>query len=101
MAKVSMIERDNKRLEIEKKFNKKRAILKSQIKDKKLSIEERFDLQMQLNDLPRDSSQSRQRKRCKITGRPRGFYNRFDMSRIALRQYALLGQIPGLTKSSW
>lgn len=101
MAKVSMVERDKKRAGLVKKFAKKRAELKAQIKDKNISMEERFALQMELNKLPRDSSKSRQRNRCGVTGRPRGFYRKFKMSRIALRELASLGQIPGLTKSSW
>lgn len=101
MAKVSMVERDNKREKTVKKLYKKRSALKSKIMSKDITIEERFELQFELNKLPRNSSPSRKRNRCKITGRPRGFYNRFNMSRIALRHYALLGQIPGLTKSSW
>jgi len=101
MAKVSMVERDKKRAALASKYAKKRAELKAKIKDKNISMEERFVLQMQLNDLPRDSSRSRQRNRCGVTGRPRGFYRKFKMSRIALRDLASLGQIPGLTKSSW
>lgn len=101
MAKVSMVERDKKRALLANKYAKKRAELKAKIKDKSISMEERFILQMQLNDLPRDSSKSRQRNRCGVTGRPRGFYRKFKMSRIALRELASLGQIPGLTKSSW
>lgn len=101
MAKVSMVERDNKRCKTEIKYRNKRKSLKAKIKNKDISMEERFQLQLELNNLPRNSSPSRKRNRCKITGRPRGYYNRFGMSRIALRQYALLGQVPGLVKSSW
>ena len=101
MAKVSMVERDKKRARLVKKHAKRRAELKAKIKDKNITMEERFALQMELNKLPRDSSRSRQRNRCGVTGRPRGFYRKFKMSRIALRELASLGQIPGLTKSSW
>lgn len=101
MAKVSMIERDKKRVKLASKYAKKRAELKAKIKDKTISMEERFALQMELNQLPRNSSKCRQRNRCGVTGRPRGFYRKFKMSRIALRDLASLGQIPGLTKSSW
>jgi small subunit ribosomal protein S14 len=101
MAKVSMVERDKKRARLEKKYAKKRAELKAKIMDKTTSMEDRFELQMELNKLPRDSSRARQRNRCGVTGRPRGFYRKFKMSRIALRDLASLGQIPGLTKSSW
>ena len=101
MAKVSMVERDKKRACLIKKHAKKRAELKKTIQDKTISVEERFDVQILLNDLPRNSSKIRYRNRCSITGRPRGFYRKFKMSRIALRDLASLGQIPGLTKSSW
>lgn len=101
MAKNSMIERDRKRKELAKRFAAKRNALKSVIKDKTVSIEERFDAQLKLNSLPRDSSQSRIRNRCEVTGRPRGYYRKFKMSRIILRDLAAVGQVPGLTKSSW
>lgn len=101
MAKLSMVERDKKRTVLAARFAKKRAEIKAKIMDKKTSMEERFGLQLQLNDLPRDSSQSRQRNRCGVTGRPRGYYRKFKMSRIALRELALRGQLPGVTKSSW
>jgi small subunit ribosomal protein S14 len=101
MAKLSMVQRDKKRKVLAARFAKKRAKIKAKIMDKKTSMEERFGLQLQLNDLPRDSSQSRQRNRCGVTGRPRGYYRKFKMSRIALRELALRGQLPGVTKSSW
>jgi small subunit ribosomal protein S14 len=101
MAKISLVEKDKKRAYLISRYAKKRSELKKQIKDKKISVEERFDLQLKLNDLPRNSSKCRYRNRCSITGRPRGFYRKFKMSRIALRDLAALGQIPGLTKSSW
>jgi small subunit ribosomal protein S14 len=101
MAKVCMIERDKKRKLCVDKFAKKRAALKAKLKDKNLSMEERFNIQFELNDLPRNSSASRKRNRCAVTGRPRGFYRKFKLCRIMLRDLAAFGQIPGLTKSSW
>lgn len=101
MAKTSMIERDKKRLVLQKKFATKRAALKEIIMNRELPLEERFAAQLKLNELPRNSSQSRYRNRCEITGRPRGFYRKFRMSRITLRELAAVGQIPGVVKSSW
>lgn len=101
MAKVAMVERDVKRKKLAKRFSDKRRALKATIKNKELSIEERFAAQLTLNDLPRDSSRSRQRNRCALSGRPRGYYRKFQLSRIALRDLASLGQIPGVVKSSW
>lgn len=101
MAKTSMIERDKKRAQLQKKYAAKRNALKATIMDKSISMEERFAAQLKLNKLPRNSSQSRYRNRCQITGRPRGVYRKFKMSRIALRELAALGQIPGVVKSSW
>ena len=83
------------------KYKSKRQNLKTKIKDKNLSLEERISLQNKLNDLPRNGSAIRHRNRCEITGRPRGFYRKFKMSRIALREHALAGLIPGMVKSSW
>ena len=101
MAKVCMVERDIKRKRLAKKFATKRAAFKAIIMDKSVSMEERFTAQLELNKLPRNSSQSRYRNRCEVSGRPRGVYSKFKMSRIAIRDLASLGQIPGLTKSSW
>ncbi len=101
MAKVSMIERDKKRKKLAANFAEKRKALKKTIKTRELSIEERFSAQLELNGLPRDSARSRQRNRCALTGRPRGVYRKFQLSRIALRDLASLGQIPGVVKSSW
>lgn len=101
MAKVCMIERDRKRKQAIAKYAAKRKELKAIIMDKSVSMEERFDAQLKLNKLPRNGSQSRYRNRCEVTGRPRGFYRKFKMSRITLRELATFGQIPGLTKSSW
>ncbi|MCE3232119.1 MAG: ribosomal protein [Rickettsiaceae bacterium] len=96
-----MIERDKSRKHLSKKFAKKRAALKKVVMDKTITLEQRFEAQLALNDLPRDSSQSRYRNRCAVTGRPRGYYRKFKLSRITLRDLAAVGQIPGLTKSSW
>ena len=101
MAKVCMVQRDLKRAKLAKKYEAKREALKAKIMDKNASIEERFDAQLQSNDLPRNSSKSRKRNRCQVTGRPRGYYRKFKMSRISLRELAAIGMIPGLTKSSW
>ncbi len=101
MAKVCMTERDKKRKMLGEKFAKKRSALKAKVMDKTTTLEERFEAQLALNDLPRDSSQSRYRNRCAVTGRPRGFYRKFKLSRILIRDLAAVGQIPGLTKSSW
>jgi len=101
MAKVCMIQRELKRERLAKKYAKKRAALKAAVMNKESSLEDRFAAQLELNKLPRNSSESRHRNRCQVTGRPRGVYSKFKMSRIALRDLASLGQIPGLTKSSW
>jgi small subunit ribosomal protein S14 len=101
MAKVCMVERDKKRKRMAQKNRAKYERLKAIVMDRDLPIEERFNAQLKLNKLPRNSSRIRQRNRCEVTGRPRGFYRKFKMSRIALRDYASLGQIPGVTKSSW
>ena len=101
MAKTSMIERDAKRTDLVSKYATTRAALKAVIMDRSLPLDERFAAQLELNKLPRNSSKSRQRNRCQVTGRPRGVYRKFKLSRIILRDLAALGQIPGLTKSSW
>jgi small subunit ribosomal protein S14 len=101
MAKVCMTERDKKRKKLGTQYAKKRAALKAKVMDKTITLEERFEAQLALNGLPRDSSQSRYRNRCAVTGRPRGFYRKFKLSRVTLRDLAAFGQIPGLTKSSW
>ncbi len=96
-----MIERDKKRKKLSLKYSAKYKALKALIMSKDISMEERFDAQLQLNKLPRNSSKSRYRNRCQVTGRPRGVYRKFKMSRVSLRDLAAVGQIPGLTKSSW
>ena len=101
MAKTSSIQRNLKRIKLEKKFSKKRASLKKIIKDKKLPLSERFKAQLKLSKLPRNSAKIRIRNRCEITGRPHGVYRKLKISRIALRELASQGKIPGMTKSSW
>ena len=101
MAKTSMIQRNLKRIKLVKKFLKKRENLKKIIKNKKLPLEERFAAQLKLAKIPRNSSKVRIRNRCEITGRPHGVYRKLRISRIALRDLASKGKIPGMTKSSW
>ena len=94
-------QRNLKRIRLVKKFAKKRENLKKIIKNKKLPLTERFEAQLQLAKIPRNSSKTRIRNRCEITGRPRGVYRKLKISRIALRDLASKGKIPGMTKSSW
>ena len=101
MAKTSSIQRNLKRIRLAKKFLKKRENLKKIIKNKKLPLEERFAAQLKLAKLPRNSAKIRIRNRCEITGRPHGVYRKLKISRIALRDLASKGKIPGMTKSSW
>ena len=101
MAKISAINKNNKRIKLSDKFFKKRQNLKKIIMDKKLTLEERFKAQQKLSKLPRNSSKIRIRNRCQITGRPHGVYRKLKISRIALRQLGLEGKIPGMVKSSW
>jgi len=101
MAKTSAIQRNLKRIKLSKKFLKKRENLKKIIKNKKLPLAERFEAQLKIAKLPRNSSKTRVRNRCEITGRPHGFYRKLRISRIALRDLASNGKIPGMTKSSW
>ena len=101
MAKLSAINKNNKRIKLSDKFFKKRKNLKKIIMDKKLTLEERFKAQQKLSKLPRNSSKIRIRNRCQITGRPHGVYRKLKISRIALRQLGLQGKIPGMVKSSW
>ena len=101
MAKTSSIERNLKRIRLSKKFLKKREKLKKIIKNKKLPLEERFAAQLKLSKIPRNSARIRIRNRCEITGRPHGVYRKLRISRIALRDLASKGKIPGMTKSSW
>ena len=101
MAKTSSIQRNLKRIKLVKKFLVKRENLKKIIKNKKLPLEERFAAQLKLAKIPRNSSKVRIRNRCEITGRPHGVYRKLRISRIALRDLASKGKIPGMTKSSW
>tara|TARA_Y100000590_G_scaffold290058_1_gene326494 strand:- start:502 stop:807 length:306 start_codon:yes stop_codon:yes gene_type:complete len=101
MAKTSAIQRNLKRIRLEKKFAKKRLALVKIIKNKKLSLDERFAAQLKLAKIPRNSAKTRIRNRCEITGRPHGVYRKLKISRIALREMASKGIIPGMTKSSW
>ena len=101
MAKLSAINKNNKRIKLSKKYFKKRQDLKKIIMDKKISLEERFKAQQKLSKLPRNSSKTRIMNRCQITGRPHGVYRKLKISRIALRQLGLEGKIPGMVKSSW
>jgi|TARA_X000000368_G_C22676022_1_gene556098 small subunit ribosomal protein S14 len=101
MAKTSSIQKNLKRIKLEKKFSKKRRELKKIILNKKLPLDERFQAQLKLAKLPRNSAKIRIRNRCEITGRPHGVYRKLRISRIALRELASAGKIPGMTKSSW
>jgi small subunit ribosomal protein S14 len=101
MAKQSSIQKNLKRRNIVKKYSMKRQSLKNKIKNKDLNLEERIKLQSKLNDLPRDSSRIRVRNRCELTGRSRGVYRKFSLSRIKLRELSMSGALPGVTKSSW
>ena len=101
MAKTSAIQRNLKRIRLAKKFLKKRQELKKILKNRKLPLAERFEAQLKLAKLPRNSARVRVRNRCEITGRPHGVYRKLRISRIALRELALEGKIPGMTKSSW
>ena len=101
MAKTSAIQRNLKRIRLVKKFSKKRANLKKIIKNKKLPLQERFAAQLKLSKDTKKFSKVRIRNRCEITGRPHGVYRKLRISRIALRDLALKGKIPGMTKSSW
>jgi len=101
MAKVSMKEREKKRSELVEKYAEKRAQLKEIIRNPNSSVEEQWAAQIQLQKMPRDSAPSRQRNRCKLTGRPHGYYRKFGLSRIKLREAAMRGDVPGLVKASW
>jgi small subunit ribosomal protein S14 len=101
MAKKSAVERDLKRARLAKRYESRRAELKNTAKDPELSPEERFNARLKLAALPRNSAPTRQRLRCAITGRPRSVYRKFKLSRIALRELASAGLIPGMVKSSW
>lgn len=101
MAKVSMINREKKRTKLVKKYARKRAELKALISNPEIGFEERQEAMFALQKLPRDSSPVRQRNRCAISGRPRGFYRKFGLGRNKLREAAMRGDVPGLRKASW
>jgi small subunit ribosomal protein S14 len=101
MAKKSSIEKNSRRRRLTKKFSGRRARLKEIAGDKSRPMEERFAASLKLAQLPRNASATRIRNRCEVTGRPRGFYRKLKMSRIALRELGSKGLIPGLVKSSW
>jgi small subunit ribosomal protein S14 len=101
MAKTSSIEKNNRRKKLSKQFGNKRAKLKAIAMNQAISIEERFAAQLKLAELPRNSSPGRVRNRCEVTGRPRAYYRKLKMSRIALRELGNFGQVPGMVKSSW
>ncbi len=101
MAKTSSIEKNKRRRKMVAQFADKRAELKRLAQDESLSLEERFQARLKLAELPRNSSAVRVRNRCEISGRPRGVYRKFKVSRIALRDLGSAGLVPGLVKSSW
>ena len=101
MAKLSAINKNNRRMKLSDKYYSKRKKLKKIIMNKKLSLEERFKAQQKLSNLPRNSAKTRVMNRCQITGRPHGVYRKLKISRIALRKLSLEGKIPGMIKSSW
>ncbi len=101
MAKMSAVEKNKKRIKLVKKFQAKRKKLKKIVMNKKLNLNERFEAALKLAKLPKNSAKNRVRNRCEITGRPHGYYRKLKMSRIALRELASMGKIPGMTKSSW
>ena len=101
MAKLSSVQKNLNRQKLIEKFSNKRKALKKKIMDKSISIEERLKLQNKLNDLPRNSANIRYRNRCKLTGRTRGVYRKFGLSRIKIRELSMSGDLPGMVKSSW
>ena len=101
MAKLSSVNKNNRRIKLSDKYFKKRKDLKKIIMNKKLGLEERFKAQQKLSKLPRNSSKTRVMNRCQITGRPHGVYRKLKISRIALRKLGLEGKIPRMVKSSW
>ena len=101
MAKKSAIEKNKKRRSLTRRYAEKRARLKAVAADESLPMEERYSARLKLAELPRNGSPVRIRNRCELSGRPRGYYRKFKLSRIALRELASTGQIPGMVKSSW
>lgn len=101
MAKTSMVNREIKRQKLAKKYAAKRAELKKTVLSPSASYEERMEAQTKLQKLPRDASPSRQRNRCELSGRPRGYYRKFGLGRNKLREATMRGDVPGLRKASW
>ncbi|MCC7259719.1 MAG: 30S ribosomal protein S14 [Alphaproteobacteria bacterium] len=101
MAKLSSIEKNKRRARLAKKYAGKRAALKAIVMNRDLPMEDRFAAQLKLSELPRNSAKERYRNRCELTGRPRAFYRKMRLSRIALRELAGFGMLPGVVKSSW
>ena len=101
MAKTSSVEKNNRRRKLVKQYANKRARLKAIVQSKDVTMEERFTAQLKLAELPRNSAKNRIRNHCEITGRPRAYYRKVKMSRLALREMSNLGLIPGMVKSSW
>jgi small subunit ribosomal protein S14 len=101
MAKTSMIERQKRRVKLVAQYAARRAALKEIAKNTELPMEQRFKAQIKLAAMPRNSSATRLHNRCMVTGRPKSYYRKLKMSRIALRDYASKGEIPGMVKSSW
>ena len=101
MAKVSAVEKNKHRSKLAERHGQKRAELKAVVMNRSLPIEERFRATLRLSQLPRNSAKGRVRNRCEVSGRPRGYYRKLKMSRIALRELGGLGKVPGVVKSSW
>ena len=101
MAKTSQVNRDNKRKKLIARYAKRRAELRKTLKDANVSIEEKIEAQAEFSKLPRNSCPTRLNRRCEVSGRSKGYYRKFGISRIALRELALRGQLPGMRKSSW
>ncbi|WP_223477854.1 30S ribosomal protein S14 [Oricola indica] len=101
MAKVSAVEKNNRRRKLVDQYAARRSALKAIVMDRSKPIEERFRATMKLAELPRNSAKVRVRNRCEVSGRPRGYYRKLKMSRIALRELGSLGRVPGVVKSSW
>lgn len=101
MAKVSMVERERKRRRIVAQYAKRRAALRAEMRDASRAPDERFAASLKLAALPRNGAKVRLRNRCEVSGRPRGYYRKFRLSQIALRELASRGQVPGVVKASW
>jgi len=101
MAKLSQVLRDKRRKKLIAKYAERRALLRKRLKDQNVSIEEKLQIQESFAKLPRNSCPTRLKRRCEITGRARGYYRKFGISRIAVRDLGLKGQLPGVRKSSW